>query len=170
MQYTLDHCESISKCVCAVHQKTLKKFSLLCSIAFACLKRSRVHSFLLEKILVKTMSRKFQGICARSFGGSVKYCYCLRLHNARRGRTVNTSKWRCFLFFWWCCQNMFIWAENSQEHLNCVKRGRIRSYFGPSFPAFKLITGRYSVSFRIQSECGKMRTRMTPNTDIFHAA
>ena len=25
------------------------------------------------------------------------------------------------------------------------------------------------VSFRIQSECGKMRTRITPNTDTFHA-
>ena len=28
---------------------------------------------------------------------------------------------------------------------------------------------RYSVSLRIQSECGKMRTRITPNTDTFHA-
>ena len=25
------------------------------------------------------------------------------------------------------------------------------------------------VSLRIQSECGKMRTRITPNTDTFHA-
>ena len=28
---------------------------------------------------------------------------------------------------------------------------------------------RYSVSLRIQSECGKIRTRITPNTDDFHA-
>ena len=27
----------------------------------------------------------------------------------------------------------------------------------------------YSVSLRIQSECGKMRTRITPNTDTFYA-
>ena len=27
----------------------------------------------------------------------------------------------------------------------------------------------YSVNLRIQSECGKIRTRKTPNTDNFHA-
>ena len=27
---------------------------------------------------------------------------------------------------------------------------------------------RYSLSLRIQSECGKIRTRMTPNTDTFY--
>ena len=32
-----------------------------------------------------------------------------------------------------------------------------------------LIWGRYSVSLRIQSECGKMRTRITSNTDTFYA-
>ena len=29
--------------------------------------------------------------------------------------------------------------------------------------------GLENISFRIQSECGKMRTRATPNTDTFHA-
>ena len=28
---------------------------------------------------------------------------------------------------------------------------------------------RYGVSLRIQSECGKMQTRITPNTDTFYA-
>ena len=28
---------------------------------------------------------------------------------------------------------------------------------------------RYGLSLRIQSECGKLRTRITPNTDTFHA-
>ena len=57
---------------------------------------------------------------------------------------------------------------------------RIRSYSGPHFSAFGLNTERYSVSLRIQSECGKMRTlfmqchchwkcRITPNTDTFYA-
>ena len=36
---------------------------------------------------------------------------------------------------------------------HCVKNVPIQSYSGPHFPAF----GR--------SECGKMRTRITPNTD-----
>ena len=30
-------------------------------------------------------------------------------------------------------------------------------------------TERYGVSLRIHSECGKIRTRKTPNTDTFHA-
>ena len=50
--------------------------------------------------------------------------------------------------------------------MKCV---RIRNYSGPYFPAFGLNTERYGVSLHIQSECGKMRTRITPNTDAFHA-
>ena len=50
-----------------------------------------------------------------------------------------------------------------------VKSVRIRSYSGPYFPAFSVNTDRYSVSLRIQSECGKMRTRITPNTNTFYA-
>ena len=45
----------------------------------------------------------------------------------------------------------------------------IRSYSGPYFPAFGLNTERYSVALRIQSECGKIRTRITPNMDTFDA-
>ena len=37
------------------------------------------------------------------------------------------------------------------------------------FPAFELNTERYGVSLQIQSKCGKIRTRITPNTDTFHA-
>ena len=51
----------------------------------------------------------------------------------------------------------------------CVKSVRIRSYSGPHFSAFGLNTERYSVSPRIQSECEKMRSRITPNTDTFYA-
>ena len=35
--------------------------------------------------------------------------------------------------------------------------------------AFSHIRTKYGVSLRIQSECGKMRTRITPNTGTFHA-
>ena len=52
---------------------------------------------------------------------------------------------------------------------HCVKSVRIRSYFGPYFPAFGLYSERYGVSLRIQSDCGKMPTRITPNTDTFYA-
>ena len=50
------------------------------------------------------------------------------------------------------------------------KSVRIRSYSGPHFPAFGLNTERYGVSLRIRCKCGKMRTRISPNTDIFYAA
>ena len=46
----------------------------------------------------------------------------------------------------------------------CVKRVLIRSYF----PAFGLNTERYSRYLRIQSECGKIWTRIIPNTDTFY--
>ena len=42
---------------------------------------------------------------------------------------------------------------------------RIQIYF----PAFGLNTGRYEVSLHIQSECRKMRAKISPNTDIFSA-
>ena len=52
--------------------------------------------------------------------------------------------------------------------LHCVKSIRIRSYSGPCFPAFELNIEIYFVSLRIHSECEKIRTRITLNTDTFH--
>ena len=53
--------------------------------------------------------------------------------------------------------------------MHSVKSVRIRSYSGLHFPAFGLNTERYGVSLRIQFKCGKMRTRITLNTDTFYA-
>ena len=50
-----------------------------------------------------------------------------------------------------------------------MKEVRIRSYSGPYFSALWLNTERCSVSLGIQSECGKIRSRITPNTDTFYA-
>ena len=50
-----------------------------------------------------------------------------------------------------------------------VKSVRIWSYSGPHFAAFGLNAERYSVSLCIQSECGKIRTRITLNTEAFYA-
>ena len=52
---------------------------------------------------------------------------------------------------------------------HCLKSVRIRSYSGSYFPAFGLNTERFRRSLRIESECGKMRTRITPNMDTFHS-
>ena len=53
--------------------------------------------------------------------------------------------------------------------IHCVGSVRIWSFSGPYFPAFGLNTERYSVSLRIQSECGKIKTKKYPNTDAAHA-
>ena len=53
--------------------------------------------------------------------------------------------------------------------IHCVKSVRIQSYSGTYFPAFGLNMDRYSVSLRIQSECRKIQTKITPNTNTFHA-
>ena len=53
-------------------------------------------------------------------------------------------------------------------HRHCAKSVNIRSFFGPHFPTFGLNTEKYS-SLRIQSECGKIRTRKNLNMNTFHA-
>ena len=53
--------------------------------------------------------------------------------------------------------------------IHCVKSVRIQSYSGPYLPSFRLNTERYFVSVSIQSECGKIRTRITPNIENIHA-
>ena len=45
----------------------------------------------------------------------------------------------------------------------------IPSFSRPFSSAFRLNKERYSVSLRIQSECGKIQTRKTPNADTFQA-
>ena len=47
--------------------------------------------------------------------------------------------------------------------------GFYQSCSGPYFSIFRLSTERYGVSLGFQSEWGKMLTRITPNTDTFHA-
>ena len=51
--------------------------------------------------------------------------------------------------------------------LHCVKSVLILvSYSGLHFPAFGLNTERYTLYLRIQSEYGKIRTRITSNTSV----
>ena len=65
---------------------------------------------------------------------------------------------------------LFHCYEFNQRYLtgsHCVKGVCIRSFSGPYFLALGMNTERYSVPLHIQSECGKIRTRKTPNTDPF---
>ena len=57
---------------------------------------------------------------------------------------------------------------NSQAKNHCIKSVRIQIYSGQHFLPFGLNTERHSVPLRIQSECGKMRTRITRNTETFY--
>ena len=50
-----------------------------------------------------------------------------------------------------------------------VKSVRIRSYSVLHFPAFGLNTEKCSVSLSIQSECGKIRTRITTNRTLLRS-
>ena len=63
------------------------------------------------------------------------------------------------------CKHIFSTAFRKTHY---VKSVRIRSHSGPYLPAFRLNTERYGVSLRTQSECGKIRTRITANTDTFY--
>ena len=44
------------------------------------------------QILVKTISKKFSGLCGKNFGDFTKDCYRLRIFNASRNMLVNISK------------------------------------------------------------------------------
>ena len=85
------------------------------------------------------------------------------LHSSSVSKTV-AAKSDCSSF----AENLYQ-KVGKVKNDHCVKSVRIRSYSGPHFPAFVLNTERNGVSLRIQSECGKMGTRITPNTDTFHA-
>ena len=55
------------------------------------------------------------------------------------------------------------------EELYChwVKSSRMWSDSSPHFPAFGLNTERYFVTLHIESECEKIQTRVTQNTEFF---
>ena len=53
--------------------------------------------------------------------------------------------------------------------VHCVKRVCILGFSGLYFTAFGLNTGIYEINLRIQSKCGKIQTRKTPNTDTVYA-
>ena len=61
--------------------------------------------------------------------------------------------------YWNICVKIRLTAT---EVITVWKSLRIRSFSGPYFPAFGLNMDRYS-------ECGKIWTRKTPNTDTFYA-
>ena len=59
---------------------------------------------------------------------------------------------------------IYCYISKNITSCHCVRSVRIWSYSDRCFPAFELNTKRYEVTLRIQSECGKIRTIITPNT------
>ena len=59
--------------------------------------------------------------------------------------------------------------ESCISDIYCVKSVHIRSQSSPDFSRIQIEYGSDSVSFCIQSECGNTQTRITSNTDTFHA-
>ena len=58
------------------------------------------------------------------------------------------------------------YSLNHSNH-HCVGTARIRSFSGPYFFVFGLITDIWRVNLHIQFKCEKICTRKSPNTDSF---
>ena len=62
-------------------------------------------------------------------------------------------------------KNFVVW---NSRHFQCIKAFRTRSFSSLYFPDFGVNTEKIFLNLLILFECGKMRTRKTPNTDTFH--
>ena len=81
---------------------------------------------------------------------------CKRSHKVKQ--TCSFQLQVCLSMFQWTpATKGLILIKNSCPSC-CVKSVRIRSFYGPYFPAFAL---------GIQCKCGKIPTRKTPDTDTF---
>ena len=98
----------------------------------------------LALLLLKCKKKKKKDLKNKYF--SIKMTFRLLSIYWKEEVSTKTS----FIYIWYCC----------------VKSVRIRSYSSPHFFTFELNTERYGVSHLTQIECGKMRTRITPNTGI----
>ena len=67
------------------------------------------------------------------------------------------------------CVKIFREAPKLQKSVTLRKKYPYSELFCSNFPEFRLNIERYGVSLHIQSKRGKMWTRITVNTDTFHA-
>ena len=70
--------------------------------------------------------------------------------------------WNCFL------GKVCVHEERTQLY-SMREKYPYSQFLWSVFHKFALNTDRWWVSFSIQSKCGKIRTRKTPNRDAFHA-
>ena len=110
----------------------------------------------------KTHAKEISRIMCKKLWGIGKRLLFLRFHNGSGNMFVNKSDGNFSDKVTQTCSYGLKYIF--QYHY--VKGVRIRSYPGPYCLAFGLNTARYS---EILPECGKIRTRITPNTDNFYA-
>ena len=81
---------------------------------------------------------------------------------------IIVESWISFLILLscYCFQIILTLFHEMLNHRHCVKNVRMPNFSGWYFSAFGLNTERYGVSLHIQSKCGKIQTRKTPNTDF----
>ena len=91
----------------------------------------------------------------------IKSCFCVSIYN------VFVSVFTMFL-----CQYLQCFCVSIYSIYRILKQcNKLLKYYADNketSPTFTLSI-IYGVSLLIQSECGKIRTRITPNTDTFHA-
>ena len=94
---------------------------------------------------------------------SVFFCVCTENRHLRKS---GHNKWSLSLRI--AYENVKKSARNC-GYVFCVKVSVLGVFLVRIFWYWDWIRTRYSVFLRIQSECGKMRTRKTPNTDTFNS-
>ena len=68
------------------------------------------------------------------------------------------------------CLSMIVGQGHEFDKFWILSQSLCEKYYsGLYFPTFGLNLEGYSASLRIQSECGKIRTRITQHTDTFYA-
>ena len=90
----------------------------------------------------------------------------LRIDSRKKERLV--SSWCKFILFLLDSLIIFTSLLILFDWQSLRKKCPHSKLFWSAFSAFGLNTERYCVSPRIQSVCGKMRTRVTPDTDSFY--
>ena len=88
---------------------------------------------------------------------------------------ISRSKLKVFCLTGYCSSGERVslltlkFGSGNRAGLHCIKSVRTRSVSGLYFPEFGLNTEIYRANLHIQSECGKIKTRKTPNKGTFYA-
>ena len=141
----------------------------------------QIHDFKFTSYECKSMSYKSKFVNSRIIKSmkiqvnslqifSFPKILSLKLLILKAIRTVNFQwQFRILLFHYFTAKTS---SSKQTLHKMYPYQELFWSAFSPHFPAFGLNTERYCISpysVRMRENAGKMRTRITPNTDSFYA-